>query len=83
MYPAVIKVEPKENYQIYVEFDNAECGVLNMEPYLNFGVFRNIRDRAAFSNVRVSFDTVEWGNGVDLDPQFVYEKCIKDKRLIG
>ena len=81
MYPSVTKVEPKENYQIYLEFDNTECGLLNMKPYLNFGVFRKIRDRAAFSNVRVSFDTVEWGNGVDLDPQFVYEKCVKDKRI--
>ena len=81
MYPSVIKVEPKEHYQIYIEFDNDECGVLNMEPYLDFGVFRRIRDLTAFSKVRVSFDTVEWGNGIDLDPQFVYKKCIKENRI--
>ena len=40
MYPSVIKVVPKDNYQVYVEFDNNECGVLNMEPYLDFGVFQ-------------------------------------------
>jgi hypothetical protein len=81
MYPSVIKVEPKENYQIYVEFDNEECGLLNMEPYLDFGVFNKIRDLKAFAKVRVSFDTVEWEHGVDLDPQFVYEKCVKQKRI--
>jgi len=81
MYPSVIKVEAKENYQIYIEFDNDECGVLNMEPYLNFGIFSKIKDVSQFSKVRVSFDTVEWGNGIDLDPQFVYEKCVKEKRI--
>ena len=40
-----------------------------MEPYLNL-----------FLKVRVSFDTIEWENGIDLDPQFVYEKCVKGKR---
>ncbi len=75
MYPSVIKVEAKENYQVYIEFDNNECGILNMEPYLDFGVFKKIRDRNIFSQVRVSFDTIEWSGGIDLDPQFVYEKC--------
>ena len=80
MYPSVIKAEAKENYQVYIEFDNNECGVLDMEPYLDFGVFRKIRDKNIFSQVRVSFDTIEWSDGIDLDPQFVYEKCNKEKR---
>jgi len=77
MYPSVVKVVPKADYQVYIEFDNDECGFLDMKPYLNFGVFNKIRDLNVFSKVRVSFDTIEWGNGIDLDPQFVYEKCVK------
>lgn len=81
MHPAVVNVVPRDNYQIYVEFDNNECGILNMEPYLDFGIFSKIKDQSLFSKVRVSFDTIEWGNGIDLDPQFVYDKCIKEKRV--
>ncbi len=81
MYPSVINVTAGENYQIYVEFDNNENGILNMEPYLGFGVFNKIKDPDVFNTARVSFDTVEWANGVDLDPKFVYEKCVKRKRL--
>ena len=81
MYPSVKKVSPLDNYKIFLEFDNDECGILNMQPYLNFGVFRKIKDQNLFSQVRVSFDTVEWGNGIDLDPQFVYEKCVKEENL--
>jgi len=81
MHPAVVNVVPQDNYQIYVEFDNDECGILNMELYLYFGIFSKIKDQSLFAKVRVSFDTIEWGNGIDLDPQFVYDKCIKEKRL--
>ncbi len=81
MYPSVKKVTAAENYQIIVEFDNDESGVLNMEPYLSFGVFNKLKDPGVFNTARVSFDTVEWVNGIDLDPKFVYEKCVKEKRL--
>lgn len=80
MHPSVVKVEARENYQIYIEFDNNESGLLDMEPYLNFGVFKKIRDKSVFYKVRVSFDTVEWPEGIDLDPRFVYEKCAREMR---
>jgi len=44
IYPSVIKVTPKDSRQVYVEFDNHECGLLNMKLYLNFGVFKKIKD---------------------------------------
>jgi hypothetical protein len=81
MYPSVKKVTATENYQIIVEFDNDENGILNMEPYLSFGIFNKLRDPSVFNTARVSFDTVEWINGIDLDPKFVYDKCVKEKRL--
>ena len=81
MHPAVVNVVPRDNYQIYIEFDNDECGILNMEPCLDFGIFSKIKDQSLFAKVRVSFDTIEWENGIDLDPQFVYDKCIKEKRI--
>jgi hypothetical protein len=80
MYPSVRKVTATDNYQIIVEFDNGENGILNMEPYLSFGVFNKLKDPGVFNTARVSFDTVEWVNGIDLDPKFVYEKCVKEKR---
>lgn len=46
-----------------------------MKPYLDFGVFRRLKDRNAFERVQVPFDTIEWDSGIDLDPEFVYDKC--------
>jgi hypothetical protein len=75
MYPSVKSVTPTENYVLYIDFDNGERGMLDMKPFLGFGVFRRLKDQGAFERVRVAFDTVEWDSGIDLDPEFVYEKC--------
>ena len=75
MYPSVKKVTPHEDSTLLVLFDNGEEGILDMKPILGFGIFERIRDYSKFRQVRVSFDTVEWDCGLDLDPEFIYEKC--------
>ncbi len=75
MHPAVISVECEDDYILSVVFDNGENGLLDMKPYLNFGVFNKIQDPSVFKTVHVSFDAIAWESGADLDPEFVYEKC--------
>jgi hypothetical protein len=75
MYPSVKTVTPSEDFILAIDFDNGEHGILDMKPYLDFGVFRQLKDRNTFKRVRVTFDTLEWDAGIDLDPEFVYEKC--------
>lgn len=74
MYPSVKEVIPNEDYLLSIEFDNGERGILDMKPYLDFGVFQKLKEANEFSRVRVSFDTIEWESGADLDPEFVYLK---------
>lgn len=75
MYPAVNKVEILKPFLLKVEFDNGESGVLDMEPYLEFGIFKRLQDVQKFGEVRVAFDTIMWDDGQDLDPEFVYANC--------
>lgn len=77
MYPAVKTVSPAENYLLLIHFDNGESGYLDVKPFLDFGVFQKLKDVEQFKQVRVSFDTIEWASGADLDPEFVYTKCQK------
>jgi hypothetical protein len=74
MYRSVKKVMSHENYTLFIEFDNGEKRSLDLKPYLDFGIFRRLKSPGAFQRARVSFDTVEWDCGVDLDPEFIYEK---------
>jgi len=78
MYPSVKKVNPGEDFILSIVFDNGESGTLDMKPFLDLGVFRCLRDNDIFQQVKVSFDTIEWPSSIDLDPEFVYEKCKKE-----
>ena len=71
MYPSVVKVAPNEDFTLAIVFDNGEEGVLDMKSYFDFSVFRTIRAYERFKRVRVVFDTIEWDDDVDLDPEFV------------
>jgi len=75
MYSSVKNVFVGEDFVLFIDFDNGEQGRLDMKPFLDFGVFRRLKDHNAFKRVRVAFDTIEWDSGVDLDPEFVYAKC--------
>lgn len=74
MYLSVKSVTPAEDYLLSIDFDDGERGILDMKPYLDFGIFERLKDRDVFNRARVSFDTIEWDSGVDLDPEFVFKK---------
>ena len=74
MYPSVKSVTPAEDFTLAIDFDNGESGILDMKPYLDFGIFQALKECNEFRRVHVSFDTIEWESGIDLDPEFVYNK---------
>jgi len=74
MYLAIIDVKPLENYQLLLTFENNEKKIFDMKPYLDKGIFTELKDEKKFRSVRVSFDSIEWCNQADLDPEFLYDK---------
>ena len=43
-----------------------------MKPYLGKGIFKDLNNKKLFNTARVSFDTVEWDNDADIDPETLY-----------
>jgi hypothetical protein len=76
MYLAIKEVRPIDNYQLILTFENGEKRKFDMNPYLDKGIFKELRDVTIFKNVRLSFDTIEWPNQIDLDPEILYEQSI-------
>ena len=74
MYLAVTDVKPLEKYKLHLTFENNDKRIFDVNPYLNIGRFSELRDISLFNSVKVSFDSVEWSNHLDLDPELLYEK---------
>lgn len=77
MYLAVKSVKPLPNYKLLLTFQNDETRLFDMNPYLDKGIFKELRDSSLFYTVKVNFDSVEWANEADLDPEFLYEESVK------
>ncbi len=77
MYLAIIDVKPLKNYRPLLTFENKECRIFDVAPYLNLGKFSELKDLSLFNTIKVKFDTIEWSNHLDLDPEFLYEKSEK------
>jgi hypothetical protein len=74
MYLSVKKVKPLPNYKLELTFENKEKKIFDVKPYLDTGLFKTLKDEKYFKMVKVSYDTIEWPNGIDLDPEVLYEK---------
>jgi hypothetical protein len=74
MLISVKDVKPLKNYELLLSFDNGEMRIFDMKPYLNKGIYKQLKDVTMFESVKVSFDSIEWKNHVDIDPEFLYMK---------
>jgi len=79
MYTPVKNVKPLNNYKLLLEFGNGEQRVFDVSPYLSIGKFAELQNPSVFSSVTVKFDSIEWVNHLDIDPEFLYEKSINTK----
>lgn len=76
MYPSVKSVTPLEGYRLLLEFVNGEEKIFDVSPYLNIGKFSELRDPSLFRSVVVKFDSIEWANQLDIDPEILYDKSV-------
>ena len=73
MYLAVKAVEPINNFKLLLTFENGERRQFDMNPFLNKGIFKELNEVELFNTVHLSFDTIEWDNEADIDPETLYK----------
>jgi hypothetical protein len=80
MNPYVKKVKPIENYYLELWFKNGEQKIFDLKPYLNKGIFSQLKNISLFNSVRVVAGSVEWPNGLDLsyDTLYLESQIIKE-----
>ena len=69
MYWDVKVVKPLSDYRIYVEVADGRKGVFDMNPYLERGVFRELKNIHYFNRVGIEFGAVTWPNEQDIAPE--------------
>lgn len=76
MLVSVVDVKPLSDYKLLLSFVNDEPRIFDMKPYLDKGFYRELINEDVFKSARISFDSVEWKNHADIDPEFLYFNSI-------
>jgi hypothetical protein len=76
MYWDAKVVRPLPDYRLYVEVEDGRRGVFDMKPYLDFGVFRELKDEHYFNQVGILFGAVTWPHEQDIAPETLIEEML-------
>jgi hypothetical protein len=76
MYWDVKIVKPLPDYRIYVEIENGRKGIFDVKPYLDHGVFRELRDVHYFNQVGILFGAITWPHEQDIAPETLLAEMI-------
>ena len=79
MNPRVIEVIPKADYILIIKFSNGEVGEFDMKPYLEIGIFRELKNIHLFNTVKPFMGSIQWIHEQDLCPDTLYLESRKLK----
>jgi hypothetical protein len=74
MNPRVKSVNAADHFHLEIIFENEEKREFDVAPYLEKGIFKELKDESYFRRVKVSMGTIEWPHGQDFCPDMLYEQ---------
>ena len=72
----VIEARFVKECTVWLRFEDGTAGEIDLSGELDGPVFEPLQDSAYFATLRVNPDTgtIEWPNGADFAPEFLYER---------
>ena len=72
--PDAVAVQAREDYTLFVEFENGETRIFDVRPYLEKPAYRKLADIDFFiNNAHISYGTVAWDDMIDIAPENLYQ----------
>ncbi|HMT20795.1 MAG TPA: DUF2442 domain-containing protein [Promineifilum sp.] len=79
MNPRVTAVHPGTDFTLRLTFANGEVRTFDVKPYLERGIFTELKDRHYFNAVRPFLGSIQWPNGQDFCPDTLYEESVRNE----
>ena len=82
----IIHADLKDDYKIFVEFNNGTKGTIDFQKILKEDhreIIRELLDKKLFNTVKVKLNTLCWDNDVDFAPEFLYKQIVTLKENVA
>jgi len=82
MFLHIDQVTYINDYKLELKFNNGIHKAIDLSPELEGEIFLPLKDRTYFKKVYLNKDTgtIEWPNGADFAPEFLFENGIEIKK---
>jgi Protein of unknown function (DUF2442) len=68
----VTAVKANQDFSLDLKFNDGTVRRFDVKPYLDFGVFTELKDLGYFNQVKLAFGTVQWPHEQDFSPDTLY-----------
>jgi len=81
----VVAAKANEDFSLDLKFSDGSVKRFDVKPYLDMGVFRELKDVDYFKQVKIAFGTVQWPHEQDISPETLYLEStpIDESNLTG
>jgi hypothetical protein len=76
MNPRIRDVKPNPDYTLTLTFTNNETKTFDVKPYLDKGVFKELKELSLFNTVKPVLGSIQWIHEQDLCPDTLYEDSV-------
>lgn len=68
----VIKVKANDDFSLDLKFNDGSIKRFDVRPYLNYEVFKPLKNIDYFKRIKIVFGTVQWQDEQDISPDTLY-----------
>ncbi len=72
----VVSVRSNKDFSLDLKFNDGSARRFDVKPYLDLGVFTELKDLNYFSQVKIAFGTVQWPHEQDISPETLYIESV-------
>lgn len=73
MFIEVIKAKYIKDYTLRIWFNDGKVKIVDLKSSLQGKVFEPLLQQECFRKFTIKYNTIEWGNGADFAPEYLYE----------
>ncbi len=70
----IIEIHPKPNYKLEIVSEDGQIGTFDVNPYLKYEAFEDIKNQGAFEKIFNGGYFIEWDCGADLSADTIEAK---------
>lgn len=79
MFLEIIKAKYLNDYKVLLDFNDGVSKTVDLKNELVGKIFQPLKDKNYFKTFSIKFNTIEWENGADFAPEYLYQIGVVSK----